>query len=391
MFLSVFYAEPSEAKKKLLAIDAEMQKKVKLLQEQMKEEDFNACQITTTIRDHDMDNPYLFYSPKEITFSYEGRDITTLLNLRAEKGIAALDGLGLNCIEFNKYVYVFLDAVQPKIRRRFNLPYLSYVIYSNDSGATWSKLLSLEQVSQKGEFAIPQRDFHRNVSIFGDRSGHSFSIYNKLDETTYLLDPELKKLRSIPIYNRLTNLNNPEDFFFFEGVIYSVRGSCQRRSGHIVCPDVSYLDMSEDYGRNWQTIALPNITRAEFFVYDNQLFLLYLASQKVKWYSVVHGLDRSSIAGKLYLRKLSRDGRWSEQVLLSKTVSTLKDVYVDDLPVIVWQDTRHHRSKWCGYIPFIGCVDPDPFYGPRITYVGYLNPKTLNIQNEAIIEHTVGK
>ena len=190
-------------------------------------EDFNACQITWTVAPLKNTDPHSQFRPHEITFQYEQNEVIKLTN-KKDGEAQSIKSLGLNCLEFNNYVYLFFDTSSYETKINFNLEDLSYVIYSSDKGITWSELTSLHQFSNKAKFILPHGQFDKYVKIFGNRHKHALSIFNVRDETTYLFSPNLEVLKSVPVYNRLSDYTYPTDFYYHKNIIYSVRGQLRK-------------------------------------------------------------------------------------------------------------------------------------------------------------------
>ena len=79
-------------------------------------------------------------------------------------------------------------------------------------------------------------------------------------------------------------------------------------------------------------------------------------------------------------------GKWGKAKILLKTVERLLGVYKDEKPVFIWQDYRFHKSRKCGYIPVVGCIDSTPFRGPTVVYAGELDITNWKI-DESIISY----
>ena len=104
------------------------------------------------------------------------------------------------------------------------------------------------------------------------------------------------------------------------------------------------------------------------------------------WFGLVPALNRSYVCGKIKIKKLSILGTWEKPQTILETVDKLTGVYNDEKPILVWRDFRFHKSRACGFIPLIGCVDSVPFRGPSVTFAGKLDIDTLTI-DESIIEY----
>ena len=218
-------------------INHEMARRVEELKEQggYSSEDFNACQITWTLRELEKTTPYSQLQPHEITFHYENRPVIKLINSQDGK-TESIGGLGLNCLEFNNYVYLFFNTLDYETRMKFNLSDLSYVIYSSDQGTSWSELKSLHPFSAKAKFVLPHDKFGKYIKIFGNSDDHVLTIFNLRDETTYLFDPEFNILKTVSVYNRLSSFDYPVDFYWHNNTLYLVRGSCEKVTGRLRCP-----------------------------------------------------------------------------------------------------------------------------------------------------------
>jgi len=257
-------------------IDHEIARHIETLKEKngYSSEDFNACQITWTVRELEKTDPTTQFHPHEITFQFENNEIIKLTNVQ-DGDAQSIKGLGLNCLEFNNYVYLFFDTSSYETRVKFNLSDLSYVIYSSDKGSSWSGLKSLHQFSNKAKFTLPHKQFRKYVKIFGNLKDHALTIFNVRDETTYLFDPDFKTLKTVSVYNRLSDFNYPTDFYYHKNVLYIVRGSCEKVKGRIQCPARTYLETSRDFGRNWKKETLPFIKKSFFLTIDKSLYHFY--------------------------------------------------------------------------------------------------------------------
>jgi len=139
-------------------------------------EDFNACQITWTVQELQKEDTHSKFQPHEITFQYENKEIIKIVN-KYDGDAQSIQGLGLNCLEFNNYVYLFFDTLDFETRLKFDLKDLSYVVYSSDKGVTWSNLIGLDPFSVKAKFILPQSKFKKYLKIFGDNKTHALSIF----------------------------------------------------------------------------------------------------------------------------------------------------------------------------------------------------------------------
>jgi hypothetical protein len=368
-------------------INRDMARRVEALkhENEFSSEDFNACQITWTVRPLEEINSGSQFHPHEITFFYENRKIITLTNSRDGKA-ESIQGLGLNCLEFNDYVYLFFDTIDYDTRFKFNLQDLAYVIYSDNKGESWSELRSLHSFSMKAEFIIPNKNFQEYVKIFGNSKDHVLSVFNLHDETTYLLDPELNILKTVAVYNRMTDYEYPVDFYFHNNIVYLVRGGCEEIKGRMRCPHRTYMETSRDFGRSWIKEQLPYIKKSYFLTVDGFLYQFYFSSCADSWFGLIPAINQTFTCGYIKVRKLNGDGKWGRPKILIDSVGQLLGVYKDNGPVLVWQDLRFHRSRPCGYIPIIGCVDPTPFKGPAVIYAGTINMANWQI-SESIIKY----
>ena len=368
-------------------IDHEMARRIEELKEQggYSSKDFNACQITWTIRELEKDADYSQLQPHEVTFHYENHEIIKLINTRDGKAESIQD-LGPNCLEFNNYVYLFFDTLNSETRMKFNLSDLSYVIYSSDQGSSWSELKSLHPFSVKAKFSLPRDKFGKYIKIFGNAQDHVLTIFNLRDETTYLFDPEFNILKTVSVYNRLTNFDYPADFYWHNDILYLTRGSCEKVKGRLRCPVRTYMETSKDLGKTWKKENLPFMKKSYFLTSDDILYQFYFTPCQSSWFGLIPGINRSYTCGYLKVKKLGEDGKWEKPKILINTVDRLFGVYRDEKPVFVWQDFRFHKSRPCGYIPIVGCIDSTPFRGPTVIYAGELDITKWQI-NEAIISY----
>lgn len=348
-------------------------------------EDFNACQITWTIRPLEKIDPDSQFQPHEITFFYENRKIITFTNSR-DGTAESIQGLGLNCLEFNDYVYLFFDTIDYDTRFKFNLQDLAYVIYSENKGASWSELKSLHSFSMKAEFIIPNKNFQEYVRIFGDSKNHVLSVFNLHDETTYLLDPKLNILKTVAVYNRMTDYEYPLDFYFHNNIIYLVRGSCEEIKGRIRCPHRTYMETSSDFGRSWRKEVLPYLKKSYFLTLGDALYQFYFSPCANSWFGLIPAVNQTFTCGYVRVRKFNDDEKWGKPKILIESADKLLGVYKDKDPVLVWQDLRFHRSRPCGFIPIIGCIDSASFKGPAVIYAGEINMTNWQIK-ESIIKY----
>ena len=348
-------------------------------------QDFNACQITWTIRKLEKTDPHTQFHPHEITFQFENNTVITLINAQ-DGDVQSIEGLGLNCLEFNDYVYLFFDTSSYETRIKFGLSDLSYVTYSSDKGSSWSTLQSLHQYSVKAKFILPHDRFRKYVKIFGNRKNHALTIFNLRDETTYLFDPNFEILKTVPVYNRLSDYTYPTDFYYYKNILYLARGSCEKVKGRIQCPARTYMETSRDFGHNWKKEILPLIKKSHLLTINKSLYHFYYTSCSKSWFNLVPAMNRSFVCGKIEVKKLSILGKWEDPKTILDTVDELIGIYNDEKPILVWKDFRFHKSRACGYIPLVGCVDSDPFRGPTVIYAGKINIDTLEI-DESIIEY----
>jgi len=366
-------------------INKDIAKRIEELKEEngYSSEDFNACQITWAVRELEKSDRDSEFRPHEVAFQYENREIIKLVN-KNDGEADSIKGLGLNCLEFNNYVYLFFDTLDYKTRRKFNLKDLSYVIYSSDKGESWSKLLSLHPFSVKAKFSLQHNKFRKYLKVFGDKNTHVLSIFNLRDETTYLFDPEFNILKTVPVYNRLSDFDYPTDFYYYKNTLYLVRGSCELVRGHIRCPSRSYIETSRDFGRTWKRETFPFIKKSYFLTLDNTLHHFYLKPCPNNWLNPIPAFNNSGICGNLHVRKLSILGQWEKPKILIRTVDTLLGIYLDTKPILVWKDFRFHKSRSCGYLPLIGCVESNPFRGPEVVYAGKLDISNWSIEESLI-------
>ena len=91
-------------------IDEDLAHHVAALQEKgiYSVEDFTACQITSSVQELVSTDPSSKIIPFEITLYYGKNKILKLINYHGQSG-RELEGLYLNCVEFNNYVYLFFD------------------------------------------------------------------------------------------------------------------------------------------------------------------------------------------------------------------------------------------------------------------------------------------
>jgi len=366
-------------------IDRAIAQRIEMLKEENghSSEDFNACQIASTIYKLEKRDPHSQFHPHEVTFQFEGNEIIRLVNTQ-DGDPQSFKNLGLNCLEFNQHVYLFFDTSDYETRIKFNLPDLSYVIYSSDRGVSWSDMKSLHQFSKKAKFILPHSRFRKYVKIFGNRRNHALAIFNLRDETTYLFDPSLKILKSLPVYNRLSDFNDPADFYFHKNILYMVRGSCENIKGRIQCPARAYMETSRNFGHDWKKETLPFIKKSYFLTINKSLYHFYFIPCAKSWFGFLPAMNRSFVCGKINVQKLSILGEWGAPRTILQTVDQLIGIYNDEKPILVWKDFRFHKSRACGFIPLIGCVDSDPFHGPSVTYAGKLDINTWQI-DESII------
>ncbi|MBN1870518.1 MAG: hypothetical protein JW847_08095 [Candidatus Omnitrophica bacterium] len=368
-------------------IDRDMARRVDELKELggYSSEDFNTCQVTWTTRALEKTDPHSSFQPHEITFFYENHEIIKLINSRHEKAESVQD-LGVNCLEFNNYVYLFFDTLDYETRAKFSLPELSYVVYSSDQGVSWSGLKSLDPFSIKEKFILQRDKFKQYIKIFGNNKNHVLSIFNLRDETTYLFDPEFNILNSVSVYNRLTSFDYPADFYWHNDILYLVRGSCEKVRGTLRCPGRSYMETSKDFGKTWEKGTLPFIKKSYFLTLNNTLYHFFFTPCPSSWFGFIPAMDRAFTCGYLKVRTLQENGKWGKPKILIDTVERLFGVYKDKKPVFVWQDYRFHKSRLCGLIPLVGCIDSTPFVGPTVIYAGELDITTWKI-NESIISY----
>ncbi|MCK5014218.1 MAG: hypothetical protein KAS66_10400 [Candidatus Omnitrophica bacterium] len=348
-------------------------------------EDFNACQVTWTVRELKKPDSYSQFQPHEITFQYNNQEIIKLVNAHDGKAESIQD-LGLHCLEFNDYVYLFFDTSPYETRMKFHLSDLSYVTYSSDQGASWSELKSLHPFSAKAKFILPYNRFEQYTKIFGNTNNHVLSIFNLLDETTYLFDAEFNILKTLSVYNRLSNFDNPTDFYWHNDTLYLVRGSCEKVRGRLQCPARTYMETSKDFGKYWERQTLAFTKKSFFITLNDTLYRFYSTSCRSSWFGLIPAINRSNKCGYIKVEKLDENGKWEKAKILIKTVSRLFDVYRDEKPILVWQDLRFHKSRPCGYIPLVGCVDSTPFRGPTVIYAGELDITNWHI-DESIITY----
>jgi hypothetical protein len=366
-------------------IDHDLATRIKELKDrnEYSSEDFDACQITWTVKKLDTADEDSKFHPHAITFKYENKDIITIIN-KQDGDADSIKGLGLNCLEFNNYVYLFFDTLDYKIRLKFGLEDLSYVIFSADQGNTWSPLLSLHPFSVKAKFNLPHNQFRKYLKVFGNKSTHALAIFNLRDETTYLFDPQFHILKTVPVYNRLSDFDDPTDFYNYKNTLYLVRGSCELVRGNIQCPARTYIETSRDFGLTWKREIFPLIKKSYFLTWDNDLYHFYFKPCVNNWWNPIPAWDRSPVCGHLQVRKLNILGQWEKPKTLLKSVAALIGIYQNTMPVLVWKDFRFHRSRSCGYIPLIGCIDGTPFQGPEVVYAG-----TLDLSNGSIKESLI--
>jgi len=364
-----------------------MLQRVALLKEKAKfpPENFNACQITSSIQPLQKSDPFSIFTPVEISFFYGENEITKLINSRGQEG-RELDHLYLNCLEYNNFVYLFIDTLKYESQLKFGLNDLSYVIYSTDNGQTWSDLIGLDYLSKKTKFVIPHEKFFSHVRVFGNKENHVFSLYNIRDETTYLLDPNFNILKTVSVYNRLSGFELPEDFYYHDGTIYLMRGSCELRGQTVVCPGVTYRETSQDFGQTWEKTVIPYLKASRFITYNQSLYNIYLTPCSSKWWKIIPAFNKTNICGELKVSKLQDNGTWSQPTVLTRRVNRLIDVYQDDNPIAVWQDLRFHKFRNCGLIPLVGCIDSGAFKGPDVTYAGEIDMDALT-QKEHLIKY----
>ena len=346
-------------------------------------EDFNACQITWTVKKLTEPKGDSNFHPHEIIFQYEGKNIITIVN-QQDGNADSIKDLGLNCLEFNNFVYLFFDTSDYNTRSKFGLADLSYVIFSPDQGQTWSKLLGLHLFSVKSQFNLPHTKFRKYLKIFGNKNTHAISIFNSRDETTYLFDPEFDILKTVPVYNRLSDFDFPTDFYYYKNTLYLTRGSCELVKGNIQCPLKTYIETSRDLGRTWKRESFPLIKKSYFLTLDNTLYQIYFKPCANNWLSPIPAFDRSPVCGYLMVRKLDILGKWEKPRILLKSVAELIGIFHDTKPILVWKDFRYHKSRSCGYIPLIGCIDGTPFVGPEVIYAGELDVNNWSIKESLI-------
>lgn len=368
-------------------IDHDIARHIETLKEKSgySSEDFNACQITWTVRELEKTDPYTQFQPHEIIFQFENNEIIKLINVQDGEA-QSIKGLGLNCLEFNNYIYLFFDTSTYDTRIKFGLSDLSYVIYSSDKGASWSDFKSLHQFSNKAKFTLPHEMFRKYVKIFGNDTDHALTIFNVRDETTYLFDPDFKTLKTLPVYNRLSDFDYPTDFYFHKNILYTVRGSCENVKGRIQCPPRAYMETSRDFGRNWKKETLPFIKKSYFLTINKSLYQFYFTPCSTNWFGLLPALNRSLICGRIKVKKLSILGEWEKPKTILETVDQFINIYNGEKPILIWKDFRFHKSRTCGYIPLVGCVDSNPFRGPNVIYAGMIDIDTLKI-DESIIEY----
>ncbi len=348
-------------------------------------EDFNACQITWATRALEKENSYSLFQPHEITFHYNNQEIVKLTNKQDGKA-ESIQKLGLHCLEFNEYVYLFFDTLNYETRIKFDLPDLAYAVYSSDQGATWSKMKSLHPLSTKAKFILPYDKFEQYVKLFGSASSHVLSIFNLRDETTYLFDAEFNTLKTVSVYNRLSSFDYPSDFYWHNNVLYLVRGSCEMVKKRLQCPSYAYMETSKDFGKSWKKQKLRFTKKSYFLTLDNSLYRFYSDSCRASWFGLIPAINRSKKCGYIKVEKLGENGKWEKAKIALKTASRLFGVYKDEKPILVWQDLRLHKSRPCGYIPVVGCIDSNPLRGPTVIYAGELDIETLRI-SESIISY----
>jgi hypothetical protein len=147
------------------------------------------------------------------------------------------------------------------------------------------------------------------------------------------------------------------------------------------------LETSRNFGHDWNKETLPFIKKSFFLTINKSFYHLYFTPCSNNWFGLVPAMNRSYICGKIKIQKLSILGEWEAPRTILETVDQLIGVYNDEKPILVWKDFRFHKSRACGFIPLVGCVDSNPFRGPNVTYAGKLDINTLKI-DESIIEYT---
>jgi len=348
-------------------------------------EDFNACQVTWTVRQLKETDSDSQFRPHEITFQYENQQVIKMIN-RRDGHEESIQGLGINCLEFNNHVYIFFDTLDYGTRFKFNLSDLSYVIYSSDKGRSWSGMKSLHPFSVKAKFILPHDRFGRYVKIFGNKDDHVLSIFNRQDETTYLFSAEFDILKTVSVYNRLSGFDYPSDFHWHNNILYLARGSCEKIRGRIQCPSRTYVETSEDFGRSWGREVFPFVKKSYFLTLNGSLYQFYSLSCPNSWFGLIPAINRAYTCGYIRTRKLDDNGRWEEPKILLETASKLFGIYKDENPILVWQDLRFHKRRSCGFIPVIGCIDSTPTRGPTAIYAGELDVANWRL-DESIIKY----
>lgn len=337
------------------------------------------CQATAVARRLEKTDPYSLLTPHEITFYYLGHKILTLVNSTNDEPPK------FQCLKADRHVYLFLDTLGYESNVRFKLPGSSYVIWSSDDGSSWGELKNLRQFSEKEDFVLTKDRLFHLVNIVGHANAHAVAIYNNRERATYLFDPEFNLLRVLRPHQRLLPRDGPGDFVFHGGSLYAVWRDCSEQG----CYDGGiYLEASKDYGRSWSRTVLPYISASQLIATGGSLYHFFARPCSANFMEELMGfipaLHPKGLCGEIAVTRLEGEGGWSGPKVLVKSAKRLIGVYDNGHTIILWQDVRFHRSRGCGFIPLVGCVDSGPFQGPDMVFAGQLDLKTLTLKESVI-------
>lgn len=346
------------------------------------------CQIAWTSRDAKPADPYSTSpKPQEFTIFYANKPVLHLLQSKGER----IENITENmiCLKRKNFVYIFWDTIPESNYWNFNLAADLYVTYSDDSGATWSKFSPLHEfINISAPFRILKRDFFKYLHILGDDKNHIFIVNNRKDANNYLVDSDLRLLRTVPSAQQFPELGYPlNEFHFFNGKIYLTRRAC-----HNVQDGTSCLDTSEDYGRTWKTFPMPSIRSSRFLTYQNTLFHFYIeyCPPTLPFTTSIPALDDKAwcTCGELKVSILDSNLKWSKPTTLLKTAKEFQGVYLDGKNfIIAWKDFRFEKLKPCSFIPIFGCIDSSSTEGPSsVVFATEFNMASFSLGNEHLIE-----
>ncbi len=382
LVLSIYFVYPfyAIAGNSTPVVDQDMARKMALLDSQYKKASAEKyeCHFEISRKALPKTDLYSSFSPNEITVSYQNHQVFQL----TEPGWLGQDDvirrLEMQCLEANGYVYLFLDASAFNACQKFKLCDPSYAAMSKDRGETWSSLQSLKQLLsvEKDRDILPPPQ----AVILGDQQGHILEVSsNRVGGQIYLLDPQLKLLRKI------SKLELKSPLYFYNGRFYFIQEIPEQSAGKKVYSGLTYLWISNDYGRTWSKIKTPDYVKSAVFIFHRGgPYYAYHTPYQQSSRSFIPALEHKG--GFLKVQKLNADGFDGQPKILSQTASDVLHAYEADSPIIIWQDRRFDRSKGCGFIPLIGCVDSEPFEDVKAVYAGELDMDTWQLK-ESLIEY----